>query len=217
MRKDLRKEIVVFLGSLGMDDVGFADLREYERVKGGLTPQEIFLWAKVGMVYLYQMKKLREKYGPWYIVSLNNHLGKTNRSLARLLAREGYRFGWIGENEYDRKTLVGKVSFRQLAVLAGLGSIGKNQMLIHPKLGALNVIGVVFTDAPIKADQVFSQNLCTECRVCEKSCPVNAFTNGYDPFVCKARRKILGRGCKVGCIAVCPIGDREILRGKVGF
>jgi len=217
MRKNLREEIIVFLDSLGINDVGFTDISRYKKIKGGYSPTELFPWAKIAIVYLYQLRKLRKKYGHWYIVSLNNHLSKTNRSLAKLLAQEGYRFDWVGENEYDRKTLVGKISFRQLAILAGLGSIGRNQMLIHPRLGARSVIGVIFTDAPIKPNDPFKQNLCTDCGACEKNCPVSAFANEYNPFVCKARRKILGGGCGVGCIAVCPIGERKILREKVGF
>ncbi|MFH1896407.1 MAG: 4Fe-4S binding protein, partial [bacterium] len=109
---------------------------------------------------------------------------------------------------YCRKTLIGKISFRQLAVLAGLGSIGKSQMLIHKTLGPRCVIGVVLTNAEIKLDTPQKTDLCIDCGVCEKMCPTKALDKNYDRWECKNRRKILKRGCGIPCVELCPIGRK---------
>lgn len=213
----LKEEIVNFLRKLGLDDVGFADITKYKRIPGGSTPKAIFPEAKTAIVYLYKLKKLREKYGHWYIVSLNNHLSKTNKKLIRFLEKKGFKGVGVSENLYDRETLIGKVSFRELAVLAGLGALGENQMLIHPKLGARAVIGVVLTDLSLRPDKPFIKDLCTQCAACEIACPTGAINKKFDRFKCKNRRKTLGKGCGISCVKVCPIGDPEVLRKDLGF
>jgi len=214
---NLRQEIVNFLRKLGMDDVGFADVAKYKKIPGGSTPKNIFPEAKIAIVYLYKLKKLREKYGHWYIVSLNNHLSKTNKKLIRFLEKKEFKGVGVSENLYDRQTLIGKVSFRELAVLAGLGAVGENQMVIHPKLGARAVIGVVFTDTPLKPDKPFTQDLCTHCAACEIACLTGAINKKFDRFKCKKRRKILGRSCGIACIKACPIGNPKVLGEGTGF
>jgi epoxyqueuosine reductase len=192
--------------SLNLDGVGFADVKKYQRIEGGLSPLEIFPKAKTAIVYLFQLEKLTKEYGHWYVVSLNNFVSSTNKKLIEFLASKRYMAVGINENEYDRKTLVGKVSFRQLAVLAGLGSIGLNQMLLTPKFGPRIVIGAVFTDASIKPDQPFWEDLCTQYGICKNGCPTGAIDKTFSRFKCKNRRKILGTGCGIPCVDLCPIG-----------
>jgi len=203
MRK-MKEEITNFK-FLDVDDIGFADVKLYKRIENGSIPNEILSNAKTAIVYTDRLEKL-DKYGRWYIVSLINYQSRINKKLIKFLNGKGYDAIGISDNEYDRKTLVGKLSFRQLAVLAGLGSIGKNQMLIHPKFGPKVILGVVLTNAEIGANSFKKQNLCTKCGVCIKSCPIKALNNGYDRLKCKNRRKILGKGCGTPCINLCPIG-----------
>ena len=203
----LKRQVVKFLKELDIDDVGFADVASYRRIENASIPQEILPNCKTAIVYLTELKKLEEKYGKWYIVSLVNHLSKTNKKLIGLLEEEGFAGRGVGENEYCRETLVGKISFRQLAALANLGSIGENQMLIHRTLGPRCVIGVILTDAKIKPSTSQKKlKLCTGCGICKKLCPVEALNKAYDRWKCKNRRKILGKGCGIPCVNLCPVG-----------
>lgn len=202
----LRTEIVRFVRVLDVEDVGFADVRLYRRVNGGQVPSEILPGAKTAIVYISLLRKILEKYGKWYVVSLVNHIGQTNKRIVTFLEKRGYSARALSENEYCRTTLVGKISFREMAVVAGLGSIGKSTMLLHPKFGPRIVIGVVLTNVEIKPDKPFNQNLCTDCGICVNACPTGAIGEQFARWRCKNRRKILKKGCGIPCIELCPIG-----------
>lgn len=186
-----------------VEDVGFADLSDYHRVEGGVTPFDFLPDAKIGIVYIARMDKVIEKYGKWYIASLNNFLKHTNNRVVEILKSYGlYSFGVIDEQVTER--LIGRISFRQLAVLAGLGTIGKNSCLLHKVHGPNVVIGVVLTNEYLQPDKLLEARICSDCDICLKTCPVRAIENDtFDGHKCKNRRKILGGGCGTPCVRYC--------------
>lgn len=64
---------------------------------------------------------------------------------------------------------------RALAVRAGLGWIGKNNMLVNREYGSFTFIGTVITTLPLKADKPMSGH-CGKCRRCLDACPTGALS-----------------------------------------
>jgi epoxyqueuosine reductase QueG len=69
----------------------------------------------------------------------------------------------------------GLVSLKHMAQLAGIGSMGRNSILVHPKHGNLLRLGGVITQAPMLSDAPAMDDPCPKgCEACVKACPVDA-------------------------------------------
>ncbi len=64
---------------------------------------------------------------------------------------------------------------RSWAALAGLGWIGKNTTLIHPKLGSYLFLGEVLINRAVEKGPSPLPNYCGQCTRCLTACPTSAF------------------------------------------
>jgi epoxyqueuosine reductase len=65
----------------------------------------------------------------------------------------------------------GPVLERDLAQQAGLGWIGKNTCLIHPRYGSFFFLAEIFLDTELEHDTPFSEDRCGNCTRCIEACP----------------------------------------------
>lgn len=81
----------------------------------------------------------------------------------------------------------GPVLERAYAALAGLGFVGKNTCLIHPRIGSWLFLGEILVDVELDPTTKQTHTSCGTCRRCLDACPTGALVA---PYVLDARRCI---------------------------
>jgi epoxyqueuosine reductase len=80
---------------------------------------------------------------------------------------------WDSNKQEGRAIL----SLRHAAMLAGLGKLGRNSLLINKDYGNMIQIGALLTDKKIEPDPLADYEACPpKCRICLDSCPQRALT-----------------------------------------
>ena len=113
----------------------------------------------------------------------------------------------------------GVLSFKTAAYLGGLGVFGKGSFIVHPKLGPLNVLACIVTDAQLDCAEPLNVDVCKNCMECIKACKYGAFKkeNGsykwvgekcrcYDLIMNPVTLKWTYGQCNSKCVSLCPIG-----------
>lgn len=95
----------------------------------------------------------------------------------------------IGDSvEHKVYTDTGAVLERSHAQQAGMGFIGKNTMLIHPRRGSYFFLGEIISTIDFDTyDTAHKATMCGNCTRCMRACPTDAFPQ---PYVLDARRCI---------------------------
>ncbi|MDA3893916.1 MAG: hypothetical protein PF517_19830 [Salinivirgaceae bacterium] len=78
------------------------------------------------------------------------------------------------EKEQEGRAIL---SLRHVAFLAGLGKLGRNNLLINKDYGNMIQIGALLTDQEFNSDPLVDYDVCPpNCRICLDNCPQNALT-----------------------------------------
>ncbi len=135
-------------------------------------------------------------------------------------------------NRYYTDT--GPVLEREYAVRAGLGWVGKNAMLINPRLGSYLILAEVLLGIALEPDPPFATDRCGTCTRCLDACPTQAIlpnrtvdanrcisyltieNKGSIPAALRPRIGTWVFGCDV-CQMVCPWNRRAPLEGDPAF
>lgn len=121
--------------------------------------------------------------------SLNNDLNRIVKAGETFIRSHGYR-------AYARSTDVVIVDadndsglpHKTVAVRAGLGWIGKNNLLVTREYGSAVRISTILTDAPFKTADTVYQSRCGKCRLCVDACPGNALKGAnWEPGMSRER------------------------------
>lgn len=167
------------------------------------------------------IKEVEKKYLNVY-KNTNNKLDRVSKKIETLIKNNGYRARSIPASDIISKDeLIGDVSHKLIANLAGLGWIGKSRLLINPYYGPRIRWATILTNLPVPYAKKELPNRCNTCRLCVVNCPSGAIKNVefkeedtrdtyYNPHACNEYLKELEKQGRSGlcglCVKVCPWG-----------
>jgi epoxyqueuosine reductase QueG len=135
------------------------------------------------------------------------------QAVYNFLVEKGYQATVETHGWYDT------LSFKQAALHAGLGVIGRGTFIIHPIYGTINVLACIVTNAVLSYDQPLDMDLCKDCIICIQACKYGTYRKRGDVFEWNGSRcrfyntvptdsgAITTYGpCNGDCINLCPIG-----------
>jgi epoxyqueuosine reductase QueG len=141
---------------------------------------------------------------------LNGRMTKATYDLSNILRYEGYRTLPLPPVDCptDQRTLVAIFPYKHAAVAAGLGTIGRNGLLITKQFGPRVRLACLLTDAPLEPSPVPEEKFCKDCHACIRVCPAQALQPAKEgefysmnKFACRTYRQT-GLTCSM-CIKAC--------------
>ncbi len=154
---------------------------------------------------------------------LNLLLDQTALKLSLLIQGMGYRALPIPASQIvDWQRQTAHLSHKMIALRAGVGWIGRNNLLVHPELGSRIRLATVLTDIPLNPPSppfskkeiggLLGEDNCADCRKCIDICPVSAIKETHkkwDKKACLEKLKYFAKAHNVGqyicglCVKVC--------------
>lgn len=194
MKKD---EIISFCNSLGLDTLGFIKCREFTELKDYFYERK-----ENGLENEFEEKDVLKRINPFNYMQE----GKTIISIAFPYLHDVNYFDngfsvYTKGTDYHRivKSYLNKIcefiesiggnalpfvdsNFlpeRYIAYLAGVGFIGKNNLIITKKYGSYVFLGEIITDLEIETNERNYEEIenfkeCGDCELCYKACPSKA-------------------------------------------
>ncbi|MDO9508373.1 MAG: epoxyqueuosine reductase [Thermovirgaceae bacterium] len=153
----------------------------------------------------------------------NRKLAEIGKAALSFLEERGFRAELLGPTteSFDRETLSVPFPHKTAAIRAGIGWIGKSDLLVTKEFGSAFRMCTILTDAPVSAGEPVTESSCGSCTCCVDACPVGAPTGRewrrgssredlVDIFACYRRAKEFARDsgwnhsiCGI-CIEACP-------------
>ncbi len=191
---------------LGADAVGFAAIEDYRSLRSP-APQSILPNVRSIIVMGYREThgavesanpriSMGSRMGGMELSLKNNYLLSRHMEVSYGCKAAPVPFSYPLEMGPGANGLVGDVSMRHAAVAAGLGVIGRHNLVIHPRYGTRITFTAVLTDRPMPSDLPVEADLCLQCNQCVDGCPAQALDEEgkTDVFKCLKSSQPYGIG-----------------------
>ncbi len=179
--RDSRFDIRARLSAVGADLVGLADMSLYDReilgFEGDIRPRFPFAISFGLLVPKGVLDTLTDGPTLFYLHhyrQVNYRLDTIAYELAKEIESMGFAaLPFAASQMVDWQSQRGHISHKHVAVLAGLGWIGRNNLLINRRFGGRVRYNTILTDMPLSPDTpaLFG---CGDCMACLSSCPATA-------------------------------------------
>ena len=112
----------------------------------------------------------------------NERLDTVAFRLAARIEEWGYRGLAVAASQtIDWRKQIAHLSHKRVAVQAGLGWLGRNNLLVTPQYGARVRLVTVLTNMPLQTDQPLQED-CRACQACLSVCPAGAIGKRQEDF-----------------------------------
>lgn len=207
----IKEKIIDYCKSLGLDTVGFIKCRTFyelidfykERKNNNIENEfeEDDINKRINPnIYMEDGKTIISIAFPylWQESNSNNGFSKYTKGLDYHRVVKKYLddiCNYINELGGNAKGFVDSNTLpeRYIAYLAGIGFIGKNNMIITKKYGSYVFLGEIITDLDIECidlrtfDEIRSYKECGECNNCYKECPTKSINMiRKNPNICSS-------------------------------
>jgi epoxyqueuosine reductase QueG len=216
----------------GADLVGIADLEPFRRTGSG-SPELLSPYTAAVSLAVRLDNEVIERIADGPTPEYAEHYRTVNAALDRIasglvewIAVRGHLAQAIPASSIvDEVNLLGTLSHKAVAKMAGIGWQGKSLLIISPDFGPRIRLATVLTDMPLAADHPLKQR-CGTCGECAGACPASAIRNVrseryesreaalyFDRCADKTRefKALPGIGARICgvCVKVCPFGREK--------
>jgi epoxyqueuosine reductase len=177
-----------FAKDLGLDLFGVADIRKAKQ-EFVVSPEllakldkAVVLGGRLSRTVLAELVQAPTRLYSYHYRTLNSLLDQSALKTSLFIESQGYLALPIPTSQIlDWKKQTGHLSHKKMGVLAGLGWIGRNNMLVNKEFGSQFRLATILTNMPLKIDQPSTEN-CGSCYACIKACPAAAIKEDYVDF-----------------------------------
>ncbi|NVM45378.1 MAG: epoxyqueuosine reductase [Candidatus Lokiarchaeota archaeon] len=212
----LTKELIEYCDKIGIDFVGFSDTTNFDSFNKKHRPDSFLSNSKTVIVIGFHL----------YDISLDawnrdEDKGKSYHFADLILLNQCHRIkNFLAKKGFKSKIITYEpgLFLKDAAALAGIGPIGKHNLLITKTYGSQVRLRSLVTDAELSfGTPIQESDYCINCNICVESCPAGALEGGkYNKNLCqnyclKNLRNLSENTviwCNV-CIESCPIGRKN--------
>jgi epoxyqueuosine reductase QueG len=225
--------------ALGADLTGIADLTPFKQGWPTLPADLLLPYTSAVSVAMRLKDDIMDAIISHPTIEYADHYLAANAALDRLTAEiaawiigRGFRAEAVAASKImDAESLLGAVSHKAIARMAGIGWQGRSLLIVSPEFGPRIRLATVLTDIPLTPDRPI-ENRCGACTACKNDCPVGAIRNAAVDRSYSSREEALifgrcvertyensmrpginARICGV-CVRVCPHGRARRSAGE---
>lgn len=181
----MKEKIKNIFESLGADIFGIANIKRFNDAPVGFHPTDIYENCKSVLVFAKCMPKGLTNVSPRIVYKKATDISLDEIDhISYLASVEIEKLGGVAiplpsdsPYEYwDAEKMEGRgiLSMRHAAMQAGIGSMGKNTLIINKKHGNMINIGAVLTDLDLESSPLSEEMCISDCKICLSSCPQGA-------------------------------------------
>lgn len=169
--------------NLGADLFGVADIRKIKKdfllsskLVSGLD-KAVSIGVRLSSAILEEIESAPTRLYFYHYRTVNAFLDQIALKVCNYIQQKGYSGLPVPASQIlDWQNQKAHLSHKKIGLLAGLGWIGRNNLLVNAKLGSQFRLASILTNMPLKADKPLKKE-CNNCRLCIRICPAGAIKN----------------------------------------